>query len=83
MVDDDEATNFSITIIIEELGCTNHLKIMDSGRKAIEYLQNKSISKQNFIIPDILFLDINMLCMNGWEFLEAYKEIKNDSLKKW
>ena len=29
--------------------------------------------------PDIIFLDINMPAMDGWEFLEKYSELK-DSL---
>ncbi len=81
VIDDDAPTNFINTMIIEEANCTRHLEILDSGIKALNYLQKsgKMVDQQNSkILPDIIFLDLNMPRMNGWEFLDEYKKIMNN-----
>ncbi|WP_370090205.1 response regulator [Ekhidna sp.] len=40
-----------------------------NGEEAIEFLKNQSV--------DIIFLDLNMPVMNGWEFLDAFPQLKN------
>lgn len=40
-----------------------------NGEEAINFLKSQSV--------DVIFLDLNMPVMNGWEFLEALPEIEN------
>lgn len=81
VIDDDEPTNFISKMIIEEADCTQHLQVIESGTKALNYLEKAmafTVEDNCFIMPDLLFLDINMPRMNGWEFLEEYRKLKNE-----
>lgn len=77
IIDDDEPTNFFTNIILEDADCTDQIRIVQSGREALDYLA-KSESNDvdpDFPSPDLIFLDINMPAMDGWEFLEEYKKL--------
>ncbi|MGB1241649.1 MAG: response regulator [Chitinophagales bacterium] len=77
LVDDNEMTNFMHRIIIEKMGCTDKLVIVENGEEALAYLTNP----QN-TTPDLIFLDINMPVMNGWEFLEEYQYLNEGKKAK-
>lgn len=80
VVDDDEPTNFFTNLIIEESGLVNHVKIVQSGPEALDYLvKSESGDDENYPSPDLIFLDINMPAMDGWEFLDEYKQIKKST----
>jgi CheY-like chemotaxis protein len=74
LIDDDEPTNFLNQIIIEGSGCAEEIKTAQSGREALDYLLRIN-SDQTYPCPDLIFLDINMPAMNGWEFLEKYRQL--------
>ena len=81
IIDDDEPTNFISSMLIEEAGCTENIQVVQSGQAALNYLLNSecsAFSNKNFPSPDLIFLDINMPAMNGWEFLHKYSELKNE-----
>ena len=84
LIDDDEPTNYYNRLIIEETGCANHVQAVQSGQKALEYLTNSDHYPEYgncFPCPDLIFLDINMPAMNGWEFLDKYRAIKKEKGK--
>lgn len=77
LVDDNHSTNFLHRKLIEKMEVTAHIKVADSGDKAIHYLQQCDHSaNSDFPDPELIFLDINMPRMNGWEFMEEYKNLQ-------
>lgn len=70
LVDDDPDDNFFHQRIIKKMDITNAIEVARNGIEALEYLR-----KENQVIPELIFLDINMPKMNGWEFLEEYKDL--------
>ena len=68
LVDDNPADNHYHKIIIEEMEIAESVVCVENGFEALAYLND-----ENNILPQLIFLDINMPKMNGWEFLEEYK----------
>lgn len=75
LVDDDEPTNFLNKMVLEDVDCAETIKVADSGQNALEYLEKAEGPNGNPSSPDLIFLDINMPAMNGWEFLERYSSL--------
>ena len=74
LIDDDEATNYIHRRVISEVNCAEKVVTVQSGQEALDYL-NECIDGINSKL-DLIFLDINMPAMNGWEFLEHYKNVR-------
>ena len=81
LIDDDEPTNFLNRMVIEELDCAERIETMQSAREALKYLTNTT-SNGNYPRPDLVFLDINMPAMDGWEFLEKYHQLPEEQQAK-
>ena len=69
LIDDNEDDNFFHHLIIKEAQVAETIKIVESGFEALDFL------KSHIPNPELIFLDINMPKMNGWEFLEEYEKI--------
>jgi CheY-like chemotaxis protein len=78
LVDDDFATNFINKKIIQKNELTDFIHVALNGKEAIDYLcrQGKFESADNeYPRPQLILLDINMPVMDGWEFMESYKNL--------
>jgi len=73
IIDDDEVSNFIYSRVIESSGSFEMIKSCMSGQQALDYLHD-TIDNNSDNFPNMVFLDINMPVMNGWEFLDKYIE---------
>lgn len=69
-VDDDYPTNYYHREIALEIEVADTFLFFQRPEEALEYLENQQKEHQSF--PEIIFLDINMPGMNGWEFAQLY-----------
>lgn len=76
LIDDCKATNYIHRLIIEKYGFAETISEFMNGRDAMDYLSTKVDGE--FPKPELIFLDLNMPVMNGWEFLESYKHLSSD-----
>lgn len=77
LVDDDDSNNFLHKIIVKQAGINVTTKVAYNGLEALDFLNGtgKFSMEEKPTKPGLIFLDINMPRMNGWEFLEAFKKL--------
>lgn len=72
LVDDSASINFFNKKVIERTGLVENISIAKNGAEALTYFNS---SDRLLNEPKIIFLDINMPIMNGWEFLDHYDQL--------
>ncbi|MGV3762632.1 response regulator [Parapedobacter sp.] len=73
VVDDDEIFNLMADIMLRNLRITTRPRCFTNGQEAITYINEHNE-------PDVcylLFLDINMPTMSGWEVLDQLQRLPN------
>jgi CheY-like chemotaxis protein len=74
LVDDSRASNFMHREMIREADFAERVDVALDGEEALEFLRSGDLASE-FFPPSIILLDINMPRMDGFEFLEACKEL--------
>ncbi len=74
LVDDDEVTNYVHESVIEDADAAKDVRVAEDGQQALNLLQE--LEAKESPCPNLIFLDINMPVMNGFEFLNAYQQMK-------
>ena len=82
IIDDDKIYVNLVKKIIEIKKLSNNLLIFKNGKEALDHFKLILENAHEEILPDIIFLDINMPIMDGWEFLNEFIKIKNIFDKK-
>ena len=78
IIDDDPIQVFVAKRMLKNIGFSQNIQSLDNGKNALEELHDLTASEDNRL-PDIIFLDINMPQMDGWQFLKEFEKI---SVKK-
>ena len=74
LVDDDEIIVYLTKRTIKDTNLVELIKVFGNGKDVINYLKENSSNPD--LLPDIIFLDLFMPIMDGWDFLDEYAKIK-------
>jgi len=80
IIDDDDIYKYTAKKTILETEFVNNIITFSDGQEAIEFFLEKQGAPDE--LPDIIFLDINMPILDGWQFLEEYAPLKNKIQKE-
>lgn len=74
LVDDDETTNLLNKRLISRLELADKVDLAYDGYEALGYLI-KQTTEAEYPKPDLIFLDVRMPVMDGFEFLTEYNKL--------
>jgi CheY-like chemotaxis protein len=84
LVDDNEMDNFINQKIIESSLFAKNIYISTNGISALEFLKN-ILATENLaeeIMPNVIFIDINMPLMDGFQFIDEFLKLPEKIKKK-
>ncbi len=79
LVDDDLVSCFLNKEILTTLEVTDDIHTAGNGEEALHFISENQ-KKQNHC-PDLIFLDINMPVMDGFQFLSELEKLQNGQLQ--
>lgn len=77
IIDDDKANNTLTKIMLEEAGLSN-FKQFRMAQEALDELKRVSDGKITEEYPTVILLDINMPAMDGWEFMNQFRNFPKE-----
>jgi CheY-like chemotaxis protein len=75
LVDDDYVSNFIADHLLSKLNVCENVTFCRNGDEALKFLNDC----EHF--PELIFLDINMPVMDGFEFIEIFRDLNLDKNK--
>ncbi|MGK0440489.1 MAG: CheY-like chemotaxis protein [Pseudohongiellaceae bacterium] len=82
IVDDDEVDRYTLKRLLKSGGICVSVEEACDGEEVIQFFKNTEANRERLgqgFPPVIVFLDINMPRMNGFEFLYEFKKLREES----
>ena len=77
LIDNDSISNFVNQKLIENLSGATHIHSFTDPKKALKKLEAWSYA-QSGPPPSVIFLDLHMPEMSGWEFLKEFRKLREE-----
>lgn len=82
LIDDNEIDNLINQKMIEAASIAENIYTHTGAKSAIEFLRNmEKLKNSNEVLPDVIFLDIDMPLMDGFQFLDEFEKLSNGTKK--
>ncbi|WP_298473423.1 response regulator [uncultured Maribacter sp.] len=78
-IDDDEIYQYTMSLNLKSLDSIGEIIVFNDGLEANNFMLDNLNNQEK--LPDIIFLDINMPVMDGFQFMEEYEKIKSKLTK--
>ena len=83
LIDDNEIDNLINQKMIEAASITDNIYTHTGAKSAIEFLKNmEKLDVAEQVLPDVIFLDIDMPLMDGFQFLDEFEKLTTVAKKK-
>jgi CheY-like chemotaxis protein len=84
LIDDSELDNFINEKTLEANHFAKKIYVHTSAKSALEFLNNLVTMGDKFseVHPNVIFIDINMPMMDGFQFIDHYKKSSEGQLQK-
>jgi CheY-like chemotaxis protein len=83
LIDDNEIDNLINQKMIEAASITDNIYTHTGAKSAIEFLRNmEKLDVSEKVLPDVIFLDIDMPLMDGFQFLDEFEKLNNITKNK-
>lgn len=84
LIDDNELDNFINENIMGSVSFATKIYVSTNGKSALEFINNLIVSggATNETYPEVMFVDLNMPIMDGFEFLERFEKIADEKLRQ-
>ncbi|MCD6067940.1 MAG: response regulator receiver [Bacteroidetes bacterium] len=84
LIDDNELDNFINQKIIEGNHFAERVYVNTGGQSALEFLKNLLVNDDliDVLFPSVIFIDINMPLMDGFQFIEQFNKLSGSINKE-
>jgi len=82
LIDDDDTTNYLNHRLLSRMNVAPVIRVVTNGEEALAYLEKAQNGVDDYPYPDLIFVDIKMYVMDGFEFLEQYKQLPESQKSK-